>query len=541
MPGDQGRPIGPIAGDRQANASAIALPELAFFVVALAVVVAISALHLFHPINIVSYDRDVWHHIAVLNALLDSPFHAGNPHIVSDVPSRSYMPWYVALAVLGRWLGLTAQQLLGISATLSMLALVVGIRLFSRAYFGQRWAPLVLLLVTFGSWAGAFNHTGFHTFSTMAFSASYPFAIVFGAGYIAWWLVLEALRSKAPRQVLGAILGAIALITAFMFATHQLQAAFAIGGMLTFALFHGSFPYARRGLIVLAVLAGVLLSSRWWYYNPLDYAAIGGFYSLPFTPPFDWTNPLVVVAILGHALVGVVGFYDLRRKAWRLDLALGTAGIIGGLIVLYLAGSWMVLRLLPFLVVFLQISTTALLFDLPDRSQGRFRGALRPILVGVIVGMFVANAAMATGFSLVAYRYLDGQADAKFETWSRDINATASAVRAIVGDGRVVIANWTTAYPMQAHHMKVVSIPYHFPEVPDSPVRQEASRAFFAPETGAAQRCSILRQYNVAAIVYRGAMVPAQVQLELDAFGEKVDVNDVTVVRLPAPGACAQP
>src|SRR5690606_20596782 len=103
MPGDQGRPIGPIAGDRQANASAIALPELAFFVVALAVVVAISALHLFHPINIVSYDRDVWHHIAVLNALLDSPFHAGNPHIVSDVPSRSYMPWYVALAVLGRW------------------------------------------------------------------------------------------------------------------------------------------------------------------------------------------------------------------------------------------------------------------------------------------------------------------------------------------------------------------------------------------------------------------------------------------------------
>src|SRR6185503_11157076 len=182
MPNDQGRSMAISARDRAAASRAIGPAEMVFTFVAAVIVIAISWVHLFHPVNIVSYDRDVWHHTAVLNALLESPFHAGNPHVVSEVPSRSYMPWYVGLALLGRSLGLNAQQLLGISAALSMATLMIGIHLFSRAYFSHRWAPLVLLLIMFGTWAGPINHTGFHTFSTMVFSASYPFAIVFGAG-----------------------------------------------------------------------------------------------------------------------------------------------------------------------------------------------------------------------------------------------------------------------------------------------------------------------------------------------------------------------
>jgi alpha-1,6-mannosyltransferase len=533
MPNDQGRSMAITARDRDAASKAIGPAEMVFIVVAAVIVIAISWVHLFHPVNIVSYDRDVWHHTAVLNALLDSPFHASNPHVASEVPSRSYMPWYVGLALLGRSFGLDAQQLLGISAALSMVTLVIGIHLFSRAYFSHRWAPLVLLLVTFGTWAGPFNATGYLTLSTMAFSASYPFTIVFGAGYLAWWLVFKGLQaSRTP----VATLGAIALITAFMFTTHQLQAAFAIGGMLAFALFHGSFPYRRRGLIAISVLSGLLLSSLWPYYNPLAYASVGGFYTNPFNSPIDWTNPIVVAAMLGAAPIGIGGLYDLRRRAWRLDLLFGTAGILAGLVVLYLAGSWMVLRLLPFLVVFLQLSLTAFLLDLPDRIRGGLAGMWRPLLMGVLLVMFILNAAMAVGATVKVYLYLAGEIDGGFTSWSRDINGAAAKVRSIVGDGRVVIADWTTAYPIQAHHMKVVSIPYHFPEVPDSTVRQDASKAFFAADTATARRCAILREYDVAAIVYRRATVPAGIQPDIDALGDRNDINELTVVRLPACG-----
>lgn len=535
MSRQQVHPMSAPSGSRYKTSIGAGAANLAFFVVAAIIVCWISGIHLFDPINIVSYDRDVWHHTAVLNALLESPFHAANPHVVSDIPSRSYMPWFVGLAVIGRWFGLTAQDLLGVSAALSIIVLVVGVRLFAGAYFGHRWAPLALLLVTFGSWFDRFNHTGYHTFSTMIFSASYPFAIVFAAGYVAWWLVLKALQSPTPPR---AALAAIALLTAFMFATHQLQAAFAIGGMLTFAVFHGAYPIARRALIGLATLGGLLLSSTWWYYNPLSYASVGEFYTLPFASPFDWTDPVEVVKILGLGLIGIGGFYSLKRKSWRLDLLLGTAGIVAGLLILYAIGSWMVLRLLPFLVVFLQLSTVAFLFDLPRRGWS-FKGALQPLLICAISALFLFNAGMAYGTSLKAFRYLSGEDRNGFPSWSPNINETAERVRAIVGDDRVVIANWTTAYPIQAHHMKVVSIPYFFPEVLDSTIRQEASRAFFAPETDMAGRCAILRDYNVAAIAYRPAMVAAEVQAAIDPLGARTDVNDLIVIRLPESGSAA--
>jgi hypothetical protein len=533
MPHDQGRLIVIPARDCDATSKAIGPAEMAFFVVAALIVIAISWVHLFHPVNIVSYDRDVWHHTAVLNALLDSPFHASNPHVVSDAPSRSYMPWYVGLALLGRSFGLDPQQLLGISAALSITVLLLGVFLFARAYFNHRWAPLILLLIMFGSWAGSFNHTGFHTFSTMVFSASYPFAIVFGAGFIAWWVVLKTLRSPKPSFF---ILGAIAAMTAFMFATHQLQGAFSIGGMLSFALFHGKRGYARRGLIIAFVLVGLLLSSLWPYYNPLSYASVGGFYTYLFNSPIDWTKPLVVLAILGFSPIGVFGFYDIRERAWRLDLLFGTAGILAGLVVLYLAGSWMALRFLPLIVVFLQLSTTALVLDLLDRKRGGLQTAAMSVMICAIFGMFLWNAGRAVGTTLNVEQYLAGEHDRGFDGWSPNINATAATVRGIVGDGRVVIADWTTAYPIQAYFMKVVSIPYPFSEVPDSAIRQEASKAFFAADTDMTRRCAILREYDVAAIVYRRAKVSADIQPAINALGDRVDVNDLTVVRLPASG-----
>lgn len=506
--------------------------KLLYLVCATIIVLAISWVHLFAPVNVVSYERDVWHHTAVLNALLEAPFHATNPHIVSDAPSRSYMPWYVGLAVVGRWFGLDSQQLLGISAALSMLVVVIGIHLFARAYFGSPWAPLVLLAVTFGTWIGPINHTGFHTLATMTFSASYPFAIVFGAGFVAWWLVLRGLR--APEAPWGTGV-AIALITAFVFTTHQMQGGFDIGGMLTFALFHGRYPAARRAQLVLAVIAGLLISSLWPYYNPIALALIGGYYSYVYDAPIDWHDPAIVLRIFGLSVLGLGGLYDQHRKTWRLDLVLGTAGIAAAVVGAYLMGSWIVLRLLPLLVIFLQLGLTALVLDLPGRSEGesawRWKAGLA-LLIGTIM---IANVGTAGRSFLSAHRFQAGASDLQALTWARDIKDSVREIKRIVGAGKVVIADGITAYPIQADGMKVVSIPLPFPEVPDAPIRQAATLEFFDPATALARRCEILATYHVDAIAYRTTKLEPEVRQSLNSMGEPTEVHDLTVIPLSNP------
>jgi hypothetical protein len=507
--------------------------KLLYLACAAIIVLTISWVHLFAPVNVVSYERDVWHHTAVLNALLESPFHAVNPHIVSDAPSRSYMPWYVGLAIAGRWFGLDSQQLLGISAALSILAVMAGIYLFARSYFPSPWAPLALLGAIFGTWIGPFNHTGFNTLPTMTFSASYPFAIVFGAGFIAWWLVLRGLRGSATPWGIGT---AIALITAFAFTIHQLQGGFNIGGMLTFALFHGRFPVARRAQLVLAVVAGLLISSLWPYYNPIALALIGGYYSYVYDAPIDWSDPVTLLRIVGFSALGLGGLYDRRRKAWRLDLVLGTAGIAAGIAGAGLMGSWIVLRLLPFLVIFLQLGLTALVFDLPGRSESRSSAwRWKRGLVVMIGAMMISNAGAAVRSFTLAHRYQTGASDFHAPTWARDIKGSVREIKEVVGAGSVVIANGTTAYPIQADGMKVVSIPLPFPEVPDAPVRQAATLEFFGPATELARRCEILATYHVNAIVYRTANVQPEVRQSLNSMGTPIEVRDLTLVPVSSP------
>jgi hypothetical protein len=510
------------------------MPDFLYLAFALTLVVGVSAVHLWAPSNIVSYERDVWHHLAVLNELLKSPFHAVNPHIVSDAPSRTFMPWYVLLAIIGRGVGLDAQQLLGISAFASVTALVVGARLFARAYFADRWAPILFLAVLFGTWFGGPNHTGFHSISTLLYSASYPFNIVLALGFFTWWAVLRALR--APAAPIGAFC-AIALLVAFMFTTHQLQGAFAIGGALTFALFHGHAAFRRRCQIMAVIVAGIVLCQFWPYFDPIAFSFAGENFTYVYQTRIEWTSAPGMFGALGLSVIGAVGLYDFRRRAWRRDLAIAVGAIFAGILAMRALGWWIGLRFLPFLAVFLQIALTAWLLDL--RSGASSTGIRRAILPMLLVASTL-NAALAALDVAGAQLYLAGRADPRSNNWSRDILAAMTEVKAQLGPGAVVLAEGNTAYPIQASDMKVVSIPRPFPEVADSVERQAASIAFFSSDTSTAERCAILARYGVAALIYRSERVPPDVRQSIDALGSHALIRDLALVRLPAsaPAAC---
>jgi hypothetical protein len=511
-------------------------PDILYCCCAVLLVGAVSFVHLFAPANIVSYERDVWHHIAVLNELMRAPFHPSNPHIVSDAPSRSFMPWYVMLALFGRWLGLGAQQLLGISAAASMAVLVVGIRLFARAYFGSKWAPLLLLGVMFGAWAGPINHTGFYSGATMLFSASYPFAIVLGLGFVAWWVVLQMLR--APRAPIGLDI-AVALLTAFMFATHQLQAAFAIGGMLIFALFHGEAPFLRRCRIPAAVIAGFALCHFWPYYDPIAFSLGSENYAADYKSAIDWMSVPGLIGILWVPLFGVAGLYDFKYRVWRLDLAIGAAAIFAGILVARVMGLWIGLRFVPFFILFLQLALTAWLLDFLQMKTGAQN--IRNLVGTALAIAILSNAGLSVKSLVMAELYLAGRSELRGAEWSRDILASMVEVKALIGAGKVVLAEGHTAYPVQASDMKVVSIPRPFPEVADSVERQAASIAFFASETGMAARCAILARYGVTALLYRTDRVPSDVQHAIAGLGSPVPIHDLTLVRLPVSASAACP
>ncbi|MBW1279560.1 hypothetical protein, partial [Escherichia coli] len=83
--------------------------------------------------------RDIWQHLAALQALIDHPAHPGNPFIVGDAPSRLYGPVHVAAGWIGHWLGWTQVQAYGAVAAFALALLATGQFVFARACFASRW------------------------------------------------------------------------------------------------------------------------------------------------------------------------------------------------------------------------------------------------------------------------------------------------------------------------------------------------------------------------------------------------------------------
>ncbi len=516
------------------------LALLFFAVLATLLVGTISWIHILSPLNIVSYDRDVWHHLAVLNELIVSPLHANNPHVLTDDPSRSYTPWTVLLAVIGILLGLDAQQTLGVSALLTMLCFVSGIWLFARLYWDSPWAPFVFLVVIFATWGRHFNHTGFYTLTTLTTSASYQFGIVWALGFWSWWLVLKAIRAERMTPTLAVSLTAIAWL---MFITHQLQGAFAIGAMLTFAVFVEEVRVGRRLMVIGAILIGGILTKMWWYFDPIDYVLLGEVHKGRLAS--DWRDPILMVSLAGLTPLGIWGFYDQKKKHLRLDLLLGTLAIAIGFSVTWYMNKWVYLRIFPFLILFLQIGVTCLVVNwLPNLSNLNWKSlSTKQIITLSIIGMLMYGLCKNTYTAhLFSARIdsmlnridsgLDGIEADDPDSWSPHIIESMQKIRREVEPNSVLLTHSRTAFPAEASHMKVVAIPRLFALVPDMLERQHANKEFFKENTSVARRCEIIKKYGVAGILFRHRWLPVTVQEQLKDYGRLLVINDLGFIKL---------
>ncbi len=491
---------------------------------------------LLNPVAIVSFQRDIWHHLAVYRELLASPFFAENPHIASDDPSRSYSPWTVGMALLGRAFGFDASQTLAMAGILSVMTLVAGIFLFARRYWGSPWAPATLLLTLFATWMTPVNHTGYHTLTTFVFSVAYPFSIVLALGFVSWWLVLKALTARWLNPLI--LLGLVGL-SFVMFVTHQLQGLFAIGAGMGFALFAAYSNALRRACVLACLALGLVLTQYWWYFDPIAYVfdpeVRRGHSDLRYLS-YSLQDLGKMQVTLGLAMVGVLGLRAVGGRRIRWELALPLAVLIAGFVLLLARDNWVATRIMPFIVLFLQLALVSYLFQPLQRNRAPIvSDVFRGLLVAGLSLLLVVNIQQAWQQYMRAHDFLNtGHMQQRPLTWSADILASMAFAETLVPAGATAIADRQTAFPMEASALKVVSIPRLFAEVPDMIERQQATRDFFATATTLRERCAILQRYDVALIVYHGYWLDDAVEADLARLGQAQELGDLVFIAADA-------
>ncbi len=219
---------------------------------------------LFYRLATYSIWADYWEHTATFTEWLRNFDAPGNPHVATAELSPRYMPWFWLLTWAGVQFGWDSIDLMAVSSIGSYLVIVIGIYLFSRAYFRDYWAPLITFLAFFTFWGVSWNWSNLYQLRSFFYIAGYPSSLTFGISLIAFWAVLKTLRKDASLPLMAVV---IAVLAALMFLCHPLTGVFGLAGcaLLTLTDYSGWNRY--RITVLGALLAGALAAELWPYFS----------------------------------------------------------------------------------------------------------------------------------------------------------------------------------------------------------------------------------------------------------------------------------
>ncbi len=440
-------------------------------------------------------NTDIWQHIAAVRALMENLTAPQNPFVVSPEPSRHFQPLWVATAVVGNALGLTAWQVVTGATFAIMGVLAFAIYYFARVYFGSPWAPSVLLAVMLLGWVGRFAHTGLHSLWTLLYGAAYPATLMIGLSLLLWALVIRALDDRR-------YLPAIVLLSALMLATHQLGAVIGYIGAVSFAVAQPAVPVTRRLIALAAILIGSAAALAWPYFNPVQLMLQGRSFSWEGGPDF-----YSLIWMLGTLVPAGLGLLWLRhRKARPLALALG---IFLCLYLLGLFGVQIAARFLMPLVLVLHIGLAGIILE----AMGRF-SLRQPILrqsapwlatVGVVMSAVAITTLYQSSFE---------------EQYAVAPGVYAAAERLTTGlpDDEEIAAAGLTAWPVVAAGQRVLSVPWPEPGIADLAERQAMTIALFDPALSAEARRALAKDLGIRVLMADQRLIPPDL---LEALAEQ--------------------
>jgi len=214
----------------------------------------------------------------------------------------------------------------------------------------------------------------------------------------------------------------------------------------------------------------------------------------------------------------------------RLELALPLLVLVAGFSILLLKNSWISVRVVPLIALYLQIALVAYLVQNTEKPTTIQRG-LSGALVGVLILSMSYWAYKGTESYNKARTFIEtGYIEKHYMTWNDNILEDSALAVTLAPEGATVIAHFETAFPMEATSLAVVAIPRLFAEVPDMVERQTSNIAFFTEGTPLEERCAILAKYNVQMIVYRDVLLDDRVEKELAAFGTRTAGQDMSFI-----------
>lgn len=493
-----------------------------------------------------SQGADYWEHSAALRALIESPLHPGNPHLVSDTLSPRYNPVYILIALVTRALGEDALYAMSLASCVNMTLYVAGAYWFFASYFRDRRAPLYALFVLFASWWTGWHFSNVYQLQTLPSVAGYPSTTTLALSWLCFGLVTSIVRSAASVWRLALL----SLLSATVLLVHPLTAVLTFCGMTGLAVFEPGASRRARGYILLALLVAALLAHLWPYYSAFKVMS-GGSHGrtagwaekaardLMDDAPSPRLHPLFydprkLVGALGLAAPGLVCALVLLWRRKHLFIPLGLFCMLG----VFAANAFVPLplghRFVLLAMVFLHLATVwGCLRISPGYHDAspllRWR-VVRWLAVALLLGAFALGAVRNVG---LAANRVDEARLSQIVNYSRQVGKAAGA-------HGVVLAAARDAWPIPTFGPKVVSLLHMNPLVQDGLQREDDVTTFFNRRTSAEVRDAILAKYSVTHVLMRGNEAKAlRAYLDERARGRRVAMG-YRLYTLTAGSAAAQ-
>jgi hypothetical protein len=448
---------------------------------------------------------DYWEHTAVFHALLEDVWHPRHPLIAENVSSPRFGPHFVLLSLVARALDTDALGAMALSSIVNTALFLGGIYLFFREYFRDRLAPLVALVVMFGSWLDAPHFSNVYKLSVYFSVAGYPSSAALGTMLFGLFAVVRLLRAETERRVAWTL---STLVWAYVYITHPLTAMLALTAALLLALTEAEVPWKRRLWVAGTVPAGLLIASLWPYYPALGMVASGtaervqeGLEANTELGLHPFFEPQKLFDITGFALLAVPLFpyFFWRRK--HLLVPLGTLVMLAVFALSAIVPIPLGHRFVLLAVFFLQIGLVWLLLQtLRPLSRGATgRSWLRFTRIGVAIAAGILLSFLVLSNVDTAWQRFDGKRHAEHS--SSPTVRYGQRVGELAGPNAIILADPVTSWPLPTFGPKVVTLHHQNPLVRDATERNRAARVFRDGRTSDDERLAIIARYRVTHVV----------------------------------------
>lgn len=463
---------------------------------------------------------DYWEHTAVLHALLENPWHPRHPLIAEPVPSPRFGPHFVAVAIIGRAVGMNALDAVAFAGVLNTALFAAGIYFFFREYFRDERAPLVALIVLFGSWLDAPHFSNVYKLSVFFSVAAYPSTAALAVMLLGFFVVLRLLRSDAERPLLWALSVAA---WAYVYITHPLTAMAAVTGALLFALTEPGVSMRRRIWVAGSVFAGLVASLVWPYYPALGMVMSGTADRVQKQlgagqehELHSFFEPDKMLDIVGLCLLValVIPYFVWRRK--HLVVPLGALAMLAVFTVTAFVDIPLGHRFILLATFFLQIGLVWIFLGLLPPIEPRARAAPRvryARIAGAVAAAVLLLFMVVSNVEAASERF-EGKSDRRY-TESPTVRY-ARRVAELAGPNAVVLALPVPSWPLPTFGPKIVSLHHQNPLIPDAFQRNRDAKRFLSDAPSDDERLRILERYRVTHVV----VLPGESEGVLDFLRE---------------------